>query len=187
MNDEIYNRLLKLFKTLGFSPLDKTTENAEIKGYAAGISFADKIMNETYNNMFIDTANDLGLDLYLGLVDKEKQATTEETRKVIIDSFSDNNGVISVNEFQNAVLTLGKNSKYNCLNGVLTISSTDAIDREFFERLEYFIRNYAPTHLQIKLDGNGITFELFDKLHIRWRKLDEYNLPFSVMDTLKTN
>lgn len=187
MNNEIYNRLLKLFKTLGFSPTDKSVLNAEIKGYAAGISFAENIMNDVYSNLFIDTANDTGLSMYLGLVDKEKQNTTEETRKIIIDAFCNNNGVISANEFKNAVLTLGSGCKYNCANGILTISNADMIDRAFFEKLKYFIDNYAPTHLLLKFDGNGMTFQLFDDLFLRWRKIDEFNIPFSVIDTLKTS
>lgn len=187
MNSEIYNRLLNLFKTLGFSPLDKSVENAELKGYAAGIAFAEKIMNDTYNNMFVDTADDVGLSMYLGLINKTKKTTTEETRKTIIDAISDTNGVISISDFQNAILSLGTACKYNCSNGVLTISNADTIDRDYFDKLGYFIKNYAPTHLQIKFDGNGLTFEMFDKLYLRWRKLDGYGLPFSVIDTLKSN
>ncbi len=144
-------------------------------------------MNETYNNMFIDTADDVGLSMYLSLIDKTKQATTEETRKTIIDTFSDTNGVISASDFQNGLLILGNACKYNCSNGVLTISNTDSVDRDFFIKLKYFMKNYAPTHLQIQFDGNGLSFEAFDNLFLSWRKLDEYNLPFSVIDTLKTN
>lgn len=187
MNNEIYNRLLKLFNELGISALDKTVENAELKGYSAGIELADKVMNETYQNMFIDTANDSGISMYLNLINETKQATIDETRKIIIDAISDTRGFISRDEFDKAVTDLGSSCKYTVSDGVITISSAEVLDEKFLNKISYFIKNYVPAFLQIKFDGNGLTFEQWEKLILMWCKIDNSEFPFSVIDTLKIN
>ncbi len=187
MNSNIYNRLLKLFNSLGITVLDKTVQSAEIKGYSAGIEVADRVMNETYQNMFIDTANDNGLAMYLNLINQTKKATIDETRKAIIDAVSDTKGFISRSEFDKALADLGSSCKYTVSNGVMTISCTEVFDEKFIKKIGLFIRNYAPAFLQIKFDGSGLSFEEWEKFYIRWFEIDNNELPFSVIDTLKIN
>lgn len=187
MNSVIYDRLLNLFKNLGISVLDKSIQKAEIKGYAAGIELADKIMNDTYLNMFIDTANDTGLSMYLNLIDRKSEKTTEETRNAIITAFSDTKGFLKTGEFEKAIFDLGSSCDYTVENGVLLISSSEVFNKEFLEKISYFFKNYAPVLFKMEFDGNGIPFDNWEALNINWYKFDSYNLPFSVIDTLKIN
>ncbi len=64
MNSEIYLRLENLMKRLGFSVSDGSFTKAEMKAYAAAISLAEAKMSEVLKNIFISTAEGLGISMF---------------------------------------------------------------------------------------------------------------------------
>ena len=119
MNNEIYLRLEKLMKKLGFSVLDSSFTKAEMKAYAAAVSLAEEKMKNTLNNTFITTADHLGLSMFLSMIGETPASSSAKSKENVIAAVSDNRGFYSKSSFDSAVKELGSGTSYKISGNVM--------------------------------------------------------------------
>lgn len=186
MNNEIYLRLEKLMKTLGLSVNSGGITAAEMKAYATGVSLALNNMEILIKNLFADTADFRGLAMFLSAIGESSQKSENEARKLIYSAFTEGRGNCGLCNFEMALAEICKGISYSVDGNNITFSYSEKADGEFLKKLSIFIKNYLPAYCNVYLDGNGLTFEQWDKLEWFWYVLDSLYLPFSITDTLRS-
>lgn len=83
MND-IFERLKKLCENADMPVPEKSTEAAELKGYAAGMRLVCDLLDKGLANLFVQTCDASGLSEYCSLLSISPGETEENTRKAVI-------------------------------------------------------------------------------------------------------
>ena len=87
-SNEIFSRLEGLMKKLSMSSERGSYTRAEMKAYAAGIALAAENMERVLKNLFIDTAENDGIALFLSMINENPAQTESESKQLIIDTVS---------------------------------------------------------------------------------------------------
>lgn len=183
MNNEIYLRLENLMKRLGLSVSDGSFTKAEMKAYAAAISLAEEKMTETVKNIFIDTAGELGLSMFLSMIGEKPASDDAESRNRVISAVSDKKELYTKSYYDSLVAALGTGSSYTVSGNVMNFSYKGALYRPCFDEYSRLITAYNPCTVVI-INGGGYTFASWDKAAFRWYETDSRSIPFITLDTI---
>lgn len=183
MNNEIYSRLENLMKCLHMSAEEGTYTRAEMKAYAAGISLAAEKMENVFKNLFIDSASDSGLAMFLSMIGEKPSETQEGSRQKIIDCVSSHREIFSKSEFDEIISSYG-DVTYAVYGNILEFTFKTPFGRRTFEILSKLVSDIVPCTSIVCADGKGQNFEAWGDLELRWYELDGYGLSFYALDTL---
>ncbi|MDE6124483.1 MAG: hypothetical protein K2G22_04545 [Eubacterium sp.] len=173
-------------KKLSMSAEQGSYTRAEMKAYAAGIALAAENMEKVLKNLFIDTAENDGLALFLSMINENPANTADESRQLIIDSVSKQMQIYKKSEFDSLVASLGifGESTYVTDGNIITLYYTGLIGMPCFKDVSDLCANHIPCFTQISMGSEGIEFLAWDKLALPWFKLDSVKLPFYVLDSM---
>ncbi|MDE6659775.1 MAG: hypothetical protein K2K01_06650 [Eubacterium sp.] len=184
MNNEIYLRLEKLMKKLGFSMLNGSFTKAEMKAYAAAVSLAEEKMKNTLKNTFITTADNLGLSMFLSMIGETPASASSKSKENVISAVSDQRGFYAKSYFDNMVHSLGTNSSYTVSGNVMDFKYAGNTNRPMLDDYSKLITDYNPCTVLVDNKG-GRTFSVWEAAGFRWFEIDKRNIPFSTIDTIK--
>lgn len=186
MNKEIYLRLERLMKNLGFIMQDGSAEKAEVMGYAAAISLADNALSEILDNLFIDTMGQKGISMYSQLLDIKNAGNESAAKQKIVSRISENYHQLTLDEFKSGVSSSGSISGFVIEPGQV-ILQLDSLSKESMEDISYVIKNYFPVNIKLSADGNGLSWDSLDAMRLRWYEAEDYSCSFDFWETLKGN
>lgn len=184
MNNAIYFRLESLMKKLGFSVSDGSFTKAEMKAYAAAISLAETKMAETLKNVFIDTADNFGLSMFLSMIGEKNASTDSESRKNIISAVSDKRGFYTKSYFESIIKTLGTTTKYIVGGNVMDFSYEGNLYRPRFDDYSKLLTDYNPCTAVLN-NKKGREWSSWDDASFRWYEINKFNIPFLTLDNMK--
>mgnify|MGYP000038984177 CR=1 FL=1 len=183
MNNEIYLRLCSLMERLGFSAEGKGITRGEMAGYAEGISFADEMLSQTLNEIFISTMSGFGIERFCDLLSIERKATDEETKQAIIEKAAQSSHQISVNEYNNAMAKMDFYSETKTGDGIAYKISP--VTKENLAALGEFIENYFPVYRKAVYDGNGSDWNSLELLNFYWYEIDASGFSFDIFESIE--
>lgn len=183
MNNEIYSRLENLMKCLHMSVEQGAYTRAEMKAYAAGIALAQEKMESVFKNLFIDSATDQGLSMFLSMIGENPSETQEASRQKIIDTVSSNKEIFSLSEFNEIVSSYG-DITYDVYGNVVEFSFGIPFGREMLEILAKLASDIVPCTSIVCADGKGRSFKELEALALRWYEIDGFGLSFYALETL---
>lgn len=184
MNNEIFLRLNGLMKNLGFAMQEGGSEKAEIAGYAAAISLADRFLSNLLDNLFIDTMSQKGISMYSELLNLEKAENEDAAKQNIVSRMAGNYHQLTLDEFKSGVQLSESFSVSDIASGQI-ILQINSLSREAIKNIAYIIKNYFPVHIKLSADGSGLSWDEFEELNLRWYESDGYELSFGFLDSLK--
>jgi hypothetical protein len=181
MNNEIYNRLVKLLQGIGISFSEKGISNGEIYAYANAIQNVKAKIKATIDEIFMLGTSVDDLSKYISLLKIEKGDKSYHQLKAIIQqrlgqAFGDFDEEI----FNNAFSQVGS-GKYTITANGITFSGVNGDD---LERLGLFVSQYVPAFIRCKFSQSGLTFDNWEALDKSFFAFDNMDLPFEIIDTL---
>lgn len=183
MNNEIYARLEKLMKSLGFSVENGSFTKAEMKAYAAGISIVQESMKKAMNNIFIDSADMQGTAMFLSMVNEKPAADAQTSKNLVIHAVSDNPCIYSKTYFDSVIQADGKAS-YTMSDNIMDFNCTLADCRKQLEAYSKQINDINPCTVVIN-NNAGRSFDVWNSAALRWFELDRLEIPFITLDTMR--
>lgn len=184
MNSKIYERLFALYKQLGAEPNDKSADKAELLGLCAGLELAENAMNKNLLDVFLDTAGERGLAMFLSEAGEAARETQAESKRAVTQAFSQGGHFLTCIELEEAVKALNEAARYSVQNGAFVLESGLFWGREFLQKISDFAKDFAPAIYSLELGFDGVPFELWDDEELCWYELDALELPFSALDTI---
>lgn len=184
MNSEIYLRLENLMKRLGFSVSDGSFTKAEMKAYAAAISLAEAKMSEVLKNIFISTAEGLGISMFLSMISEQPASSNDKSRKNVISAVSDKIGFYSKSRFDDIVNSLGTGSSYTVSGNIMDFSYEGALYRPCLDEYSKLISSHNPCTVLVD-NKMGYAFSIWDAAAFRWFEIDKRNIPFVTLENIK--
>ena len=135
-SNEIFSRLEGLMKKLSMSSERGSYTRAEMKAYAAGIALAAENMERVLKNLFIDTAENDGIALFLSMINENPAQTESESKQLIIDTVSNQMQIYKKSEFDSLVASLGVfgESTYITDDNIITLYYTGLVDMPCFKK-----------------------------------------------------
>ncbi|MDE5669885.1 MAG: YmfQ family protein [Eubacterium sp.] len=183
MNSEIYLRLEKLMKKLGFSVSDGSFTKAEMKAYAAAIDLAEAKMSEVLKNIFISTAEGLGLSMFLSMIGERPASDDAQSREMIISAVSDRRGLYTKSYFDSIIKTLGKDSSYTISGNTMIFLYKGNLYRPRFDEYSKLITAYNPCTVVV-CNKSGYTCSQWEEAAFRWYETDSRSIPFITLDNI---
>ncbi len=178
----VYERLVSLLQTVGLAGAHGDILRAEVKAYAAAVSFVQHASEQVLSEAFADTMSQKGILMYCDLLKIESGETQEETIEKIISRLSEGFYIMETHEFreleENAT---GYNVDYT--NNIKTITISP-VNKETLSSVSDLVNHYYPVIYSPPITGSGLCFDSLDSLDIRWFEAEEYNLPFYIWDKL---
>ncbi|MDE5605272.1 MAG: hypothetical protein K2I73_06805 [Eubacterium sp.] len=184
MNNEIYLRLERLMKRLGFSVSDSSYTKAEMKAYAAAVSLAEEKMKSILKNTFITTADHLGLSMFLSMIGETPASADSKSKENVISAVSDQRGFYTKAYFDKIVQSLGTGSSYTVNGNVMDLKYAGNTYRPTLDDYSKLITDYNPCTVLVD-NNSGRAFSKWDYAAFRWFEIDKRNIPFSTLDTIK--
>ncbi|MCD7723320.1 MAG: hypothetical protein LUH82_05160 [Clostridiales bacterium] len=177
MVNEIKQRLINMWRQLGFSLEENGISYSLIEAYAGAMGLVSDEYDGIFADLFKDSASVRGLAMLLDLMN------AQSAQEDIGEYFSSTPKIFSKSEFEEAAAIFD----YSIENNTFTFSYSAALSSSIINSISRFIMNYLPVYIAISADGSGLTFDEFDALGLSWRQIDAAALPFSVIDSLKNN
>lgn len=182
MNNEIFDRLERLMKSLMLSVEEGSYTRAEMKAYSAGIALAAQKLEDIFNNLFADTASVSGLAMFLSLIGEKPAASQEASRRLITSAISAGRKALTGSEFDKILSSMG--CTYSVSGNEILLKLNSSFNRNVLDMIIKLIRDYVPCSSVLTTAGNGRTFAEWDSLALHWFELDSINLPFSIIEKL---
>ena len=182
MNNEIFNRLESLMKSLMLSVEKGSYTRAEMKAYSAGIELAAQRFEEVLKNLFVDTADISGLAMFLSLIGEKPASSQEESRRMITNAISAGRSALKKSEFDKIISSMGYT--YSVSGNEIKAAFGASFSRTVLESIAKLIRDYVPSSSVLAPNGSGRSFSEWGKLALRWFEIDAINLPFCVTEKL---
>lgn len=186
MNSEIYSRICALYARLGIDMANGSDGRGEAAALAAGFDVINSVLDDIMKNIFVQTADDKGLRMFLSLIHEKPAENADESRKTIADRLSNDCGYLSYSRFEAALRKIGSTGNIRTIgNSIIIPDLIDPLSRENLIQAGRFVRNYKPVFCSIRLVGSGIDFDTADSLEMPWYQMDEVNLPFNMLEQLQ--
>lgn len=183
MNNKIFSRLCALMEKLGFSAEDKGITRGEMAGYAEGISFADEMLSQTLNEIFISTMSGFGIERLCDLLNIERKEADEETKQAILKKAAQGSHQISVSEYNEAMAQMDFYSETQTDDGIAYKISP--VTKENLAALGEFIENYFPVYRKAVYDGNGADWDFLESLKFYWYEIDASGFSFDIFESIE--
>ena len=182
MNNEIFNRLVRLMQSLMLSVEKGSYTRAEMKAYSAGIELAAQRLEDILKNLFADTADLSGLAMFLSLIGEKPAATQKESRRIITEAISAGRKVHTRSDFDKRLSSMG--CSYSRSGNEIRLTFKSGFGRSVLETISKFIKDYAPSTSMISPTGSGRGFSEWDALEMHWFEIDNLNIPFTIAEKL---
>ncbi len=184
MKNEIETRILKLADLAGISTDEKSSELAELKGYAAGFHLIFGDFEAIAYDLSPATATGFAFGLLCDMFGIEYSISNSEKRKMILDGFALQSIDYNDGEFEQKITNAHFNATLS--NGTLSLSATPEHTPQDYKELAKILENYAAPNLYITFDGDGMTFEKWENLNFMFNEFDKLKFTFAMLDTMKT-
>lgn len=186
MNNTVFGRISALFSQLGkdMSPGSETA--GEARAYAAGFDLVNSAFDTAFKNIYIQTADDAGIRMFLSLIDEKPEEDIESSRAKIMERFVKSSEFLSYEEFEAQFNLIAPDAEIVLSKNLIAIRGfINPVTSENLIRAGRFLKKYAPAFSMVYFAGRGLSFESFDNLEMRWFELDEVNMPFHLLDGLE--
>lgn len=184
MNKEIFGRLCTLAERVNLPSEQGSITRAEMAGYAEGISFADELLSQTLNEIFISTMNDFGIELWCDLLCIERQETPEAAKLLILERLKEGRSQITVSEYESALSLLPFYEETAAEDGSILFKITP-VTKENLAALSNLMNNFFPVYRKCVYDGSGAPWDFLESLGFYWFEFDSMELPFYIYDSLE--
>ncbi len=180
-----YKRLSALTEKLGLKPNEAGALNGELLGYSAGIELVKSFFDMVLREINVEKSTGIGLDIYAGICNINKNLSPEEKRSEIIKRLSECFGSYSVKDFEKELRKISPDIFYTSAqyNVIIHSVTSESIDR--LKILGDAIEGYIAPYVKVSLDGEGCTFDYWDSTPFAFGDFENINCPFSVLDTIK--
>lgn len=186
MNDTVFGRISKLFSQLGINMTSGSEDTGEVRAYAAGFELVNTAFDNIFKNIYVQTADDTGLRMFLSLIDEKPQEDIEESRMKVMNRFMRDGAFLDYYEFEEQFNQISPDADFMLSGNFILISDfVKPVTPENLIRAGRFLKKYAPALSFVYLTGSGLSYESFDSLEMRWFELDEVNMPFHLLDGLE--
>lgn len=186
MNNTVFERISQLFSHLGIDVSAGSTGAGEARAYAAGFDLVNSAFDSVFKNIYIQTAEDTGLRMFLSLIDERYEEDIEESRMRVTERFMKDGAFLSYDEFETQFRQIAPDAEIVFADNLIAIRGfVNPVSPENLIRAGKFLKKYAPVFSMIYLAGGGLSYESFDNLEMRWFELDEVNMPFHMLDGLE--
>lgn len=179
-----YERMKTLLEKLGLSFTESGITNAEIYAYSKGIQTVRDYLKSVYNAVFINLKGNYNLQNYVDLLDIDTERYGDELiKQQIIKRLSMPFCDYRADDFKKAFSRIG--------SGKCTVSNKQAVfsgvKQKDLHRLGLFIKSYVLMCTQALFDGDGMDFDSWDAWDKSFDALDNFGLPCSVFETLRSD
>lgn len=174
-----------MYAQLGIDVQSGSEGKGEAAALSAGFDMLFEYLDWMFAECFVQTADDMGLELFLSLMDERKTTDKQADRLAVISRFSKCRDYIGYNDFIEALKKVSPEAE--CVIGKAKITLLHFVSADSPEKLiraGRFIKEYVPVFCMVSFGGSGIAFNAFDLLDMPWFQLDEVNLPFYLLDEL---
>lgn len=179
---DIYERMKKLLVDVGVSFNDGGFSTGEIKAYAAGLKLVRDKIEDAFNKVYIIENDNCDLTYFADLVNVDL-TDSDKTKDNVIWALSFNFGKCDKNTFQRGFSQIGEGNYQIDDNTVVF----DDITISKLKFLGNFISTFVPLCVNVRFNGTGITFDKWEELNFNFNKTDEWNLPFDIIDSLRSD
>lgn len=152
-------------------------------GYAEGISFADEMLSQTLNEIFISTMSGFGIERLCDLLNIERKDADEETKQAILKKAAQGSHQISVSEYNEAMAQMDFYSETQTDDGIAYKISP--VTKENLAVLGEFIENYFPVYRKAVYDGNGADWDFLESLNFYWYEIDASGFSFDIFESIE--
>lgn len=186
MNNTVFGRISKLFSELGIDVSVGSDGAGEARAYAAGFDLVNAAFDSVFKNIYVQTADDTGLRMFLSLIDEKAEEDPEDSRTKIFNRFWQDGAFLDYDEFEEQFNQIAPEADFMLSGNFILISDfIKPVTPENLIRAGRFLKKYAPALSLVYLTGRGLSFESYDNLEMRWFELDEVNMPFHMLDGLE--
>lgn len=184
MNSEIFKRLEGLMKSLMLSVEAGSYTRSEMKAYAAGLELAAQRLKSVFNDIFVDTASNYGLSMFLNLIGEKPADLPEESRELITRAVSAQKRIFKRSEYDEILASFGQ-ADCKILGSELRVDFSGELSRQMLETLSLLRNKYLPCITELNpIGNNGQPFSKWDSLGLRWFELDGLNIDWFAMGKL---
>lgn len=186
MSSSIFARLEALIKKLGLSAEAGTFTRAELKAYAAGISLAEKAIENALKNVFIDTADNTGLALFLSMISEKPKQTEELSKSAVIDAVSDVGAIYAKDKFDSylrIMLSCGP-TPYVINGNSMDFNYIGIKNKGMLEEYSKLINDFNPCTVYVDNNGTGLHFYEWNIANLRWFEIDSFSVPFLTIEKI---
>lgn len=167
-------RIANLLKDMGIACEGKGYSSAEIDGYCAGIELVEEQISQILKFIFINLAENNDLTYYKAFI---KHANTKND---IFNRLGEDWGAYSKSAFYDEMSKIG--GKIRISDDGVTFSE---IPSTSLDKLGKFVVQYIPPFVEAKYNGTGLTFNKWASWGKSWIELDNMNLTFNIIDSLR--
>lgn len=180
-----YERIKTLLEGIGISFTDNGISNAEISAYASGLGLIAEQYDALFSELFVHSAEGLGLERLEMLLNLEKSGlTVEERRERIIKRLSESFGEFTFEEFKKEFARLGNEVTYYPYQGKITVFGIGNENFRLLEILGDVIEKTIPPFIKVTLSGYGMSFDCWDANGLCFNEYDLLNCSFDILDTI---
>lgn len=177
--NSIFNRLLSLFETAGFSTEAGSISRAEAYALATGCAEVREFIGRAKSLVFPDGGSINAYAFMLGFYFEEGDGET--LADIITARLShDFGGCLENAELERETAVLGGGS-FSVSQNLCTAQNITA---KALNNLGGIIAGAVPLTFETKLTGSGLTFNQWERVGKTFKALDRLMLPFSCIDTL---
>ena len=186
--NSIFARLKALLEPLGITFETGGLSQAEIHGYSAGAELVRSFIEDAIGETFAE--NESGAKRYAALlnIDAERYtaaALVAEIRRRLAMGYA----CATVSEMEAAFDAVGSGTfeYYNDNGEILPTIKFHNVQAEDLTELGKFIESYVCLSARTRFDGSGMDFDGWDAWGQSFYKLDKMNLPFRILDELRSD
>lgn len=179
-----YDRLRLLFEKLGLSTQNGCDDSGELMAYCAGIEMVQSDFEDSFNQLFADTASGLGLSQLCELLRINSSLSDDEKREQISQGLSRKYGDYNFAEFENEISKQCPMLTLVLMNFYITINGSVKDDYDNLFKLGRIFENYLMPCTVAGFSGDGLNFDYWDSTPYLFKDYDNFNLNFEFLEEL---
>lgn len=186
MTGSPYEQMKKAMLSLGrYSMEDGTYVNAEIVAYSVSIGLVKDYFQKILREIFVDTAEDYGLNMFEDLFFLKMPRTDLTARRKQIKTYlSLQKGSFNLEFFLSEFSRCGSENGYAFKDGKVDFLSVEQAPELFHIQLCSLLTRYSQFLADYSIKGHGKTCNEKDAGARSWNYMDSAMMSFSVHDTL---
>lgn len=186
MKNDTFSQMASVLESTGKYDLTSSKYvRAEVKAYAAAIDKMKDYFKTALDEIFITTANDYGLSFYEDIFSiKSSGESTENRRKKLISALSAPHSQFDYKAFAEKFEKYCSDIGFSIVENVLNVSKEFGADVLAASPVSKVLCKEVSPNLQIKLIGDGRSFDKLDEENKNWLTLDSYELMWDMFDNI---
>lgn len=181
------NQLESILSPLGIYKIeDNSIIKAELTAYAYGIDLVKEQIQKTFEEGFVQTAQDFGLELREDLMSIEAKGSTQQRREKIIERNCVVRGQWLPNRINEILEETGLDvsivEDFEKNRVIITFASQKDATLENLSKVLNAIQGEIPTHLEIRSNIEPLTWNKIDKSKKSFLYLERLKLTFDSIE-----